>query len=99
MPPAVRVTIKDLVGMWVTVRGDCSKGQHQVGANGEYRMWCFDSISDGKWSLRGGDKIVVRSDPNKPDEESITVLRFERYADLITHSSMCVTRMGAGRNG
>jgi hypothetical protein len=81
IPAAVHVTVKDLVGMWVTVQGDCSKGQHQLGANGEYRMWCFDSVSDGQWSLRGGDKIVVRPDPKKPDEEIITVLRFGRYAD------------------
>ena len=81
MPPVVRVTIKDLVGMWITVQGDCSKGQHQLSADGGYRVWCFDSISDGKWSLRGGDKIVVRPDPKKPDEEIITVLRFGRYAD------------------
>ena len=81
MPNAVHVTVKDLVGIWVTVQGDCSKGQHQLGANGEYRMWCFDSISDGQWSLRGGDKIVVRFDPKKPEEEIITVLRFGRYTD------------------
>ena len=29
----------------------------------------------------GGDKIVVRFDPKKSDEEIITVLRFGRYAD------------------
>jgi hypothetical protein len=81
MPATVHVTVKDLIGMWVTVQGDCSKGQHLLGADEEYRMWCFDSISNGKWSLRGGDKIVVRPDPKKPDEDIITVLRFERYAD------------------
>ena len=31
--------------------------------------------------LRGGDKIVLRPDPKKPDEEIITVLGVERYAD------------------
>jgi hypothetical protein len=87
IPAAVHVTEKDLIGMWVTVEGDCSKGQHLLGANGGYRVWCFDSISDGKWSLRGGDKIVVRPDPKKPDEEIITVLRFGRYAD---HSFLSV---------
>jgi hypothetical protein len=81
MATPVHVTVKDLVGMWVTVQGDCSNGQHQLSANGGYRMWCFDSISDGHWSLRGGDKIVVRTDPKKFDEEIITLLRFERYAD------------------
>ena len=97
MPAPVQVTVKDLIGMWVTVQRDCSKGQHLFGANGEYRVWCFDSISDGKWSLRGADKIVVKPDPKKPDEEIITVLRLG--GTLITHSSMCVTRMGAARNG
>ena len=80
-PAPVHVTVKDLVGMWVTVQGDCGNGQHQLNADGGYRMWCFDSISEGRWSLRGGDKIVLKADPKKRDEEIITVLRFERYAD------------------
>jgi hypothetical protein len=81
MSTPVHVTVKDLIGMWVTVQGDCNKGQHLLGTNGEYRVWCFDSISDGQWSLRGGNKIVVKHDPKKPDEEIIIVLRFGRYAD------------------
>lgn len=83
MATPVHITVKDLIGMWVTVQGDCRNGQHQFSADGGYRMWCFDSASDGQWSLRGGDKIVVRPDPKKPDEEIITVLRFERHADHI----------------
>jgi hypothetical protein len=82
-PSPARVTLNDLVGMWITVRGDCREGQHLLSANGDYRMWCFDSISDGKWFLRGQDKIVVRYDPKKSDEEIITVLRFEPYSDRI----------------
>jgi len=77
----VRVTPNDLVGMWVTVSGDCSQGQHLLGANGKYRVWCFDSISEGEWSLRDGNKIVVRLDPKTSHEEFITVVRIERYAD------------------
>ena len=77
----VRVTLNDLVGMWITVGGDCREGQHLLSADGKYRMWCFNSISEGKWLLRGGDKIVVRPDQKKPDEESITLLSVERYAD------------------
>jgi hypothetical protein len=77
----VRVTLSDLVGMWITVRGDCREGQHLLSADGKYRMWCFNSISEGKWLLRGADKIVVRPDPKKPDEEIITLLSVERYAD------------------
>jgi hypothetical protein len=77
----VHVTVNDLVGMWITVRGDCREGQHLLSVDGKYRMWCFDSISEGRWLLRGGDKIVVRPDPKKPDEEIITVLGFERHAD------------------
>ena len=80
-PSHARVTLNDLVGMWITVRGDCRDGQHLLSANGDYRMWCFDSISQGKWFLRGQDKIVLRHDPKKPDEEIITVLRFEPYFD------------------
>lgn len=44
-------------------------------------MWCFDSISQGKWLLRAGYEIVVRYDPKKPDEEIILVLGIERYSD------------------
>lgn len=80
-PAPVRVTLNDLVGMWVTVDGDCSQGQHLFSANGKYKVWCFDSISDGQWSLHGGNKILVRLDPKTNDEEIITVLRFERYSD------------------
>jgi hypothetical protein len=80
-PAPVRVTLNDLVGMWVTVDGDCSQGQHLFSANGKYKVWCFDSISEGKWSLHGGNKILVRLDPKTNDEEIITVLRFERYSD------------------
>jgi hypothetical protein len=43
-PGSVRVTLNDLVGMWVTVRGDCSRGQHFLGENGKYKMWCFDKV-------------------------------------------------------
>jgi hypothetical protein len=80
-PSPARVTLNDLVGMWITVRGDCREGQHLLSANGNYRMWCFDSISEGKWFLRGQDKIVVKYDPKKLDEQIITVLRFEPYFD------------------
>src|SRR5215813_5198807 len=77
----VRVTLNDLVGLWVTVSGDCSQGQHLLGANGMYKVWGFDSISEGEWSLRGGNRIIVRLDPKTTDEEIITVVRFDRYSD------------------
>jgi hypothetical protein len=96
-PSPARVTPNDLVGMWITVHGDCREGQHLLSGNGDYRVWCFDGISEGKWFLRGRDKIVVTHDPKKSDEEIITVLRFEPY--LITHFFTSVIRMGAERNG
>jgi hypothetical protein len=80
-PAPVRVMPNDLVGMWVTVRGDCSRGQHLLSANGKYKMWCFDSISEGERFLRNGDKIAVRHDPKTTDEEIIAVIAFERYSD------------------
>jgi hypothetical protein len=80
-PAPVCVTLNDLVGMWVTVRGDCSRGQHLLSANGKYKMWCFDSISEGEWFLRSGNKIIVRHDPKVTDEEIITVVGIERYSD------------------
>jgi|SRR5262245_6546847 len=80
-PAPVRVTQNDLVGMWVTVRGDCSRGQHLLSENGKYKVWCFDSISEGEWLLRDGNKIVVRHEPRTGDEEIITVVGFERYSD------------------
>jgi hypothetical protein len=79
-PAPVRVTLSDVFGMWITIRGNCSQGQHLFDGNGEYRMWCFDSISGGRWSLRGGNKIVVKHDPQKPAEEIIIVLSFARHS-------------------
>jgi hypothetical protein len=80
-PAPVRVTVNDLVGMWVTVHGDCSRGQHLLSENGKYKVWCFDSISEGEWFLHGGNKIIVRHDPKASDAEIITVVGFERYFD------------------
>ena len=80
-PPSVRVTLSDIAGMWVTVSGDCNKGQHLLSANGKYKVWCFDSISEGEWSLRDGNKIVVKLGGRGADEEIITVVRVERYSD------------------
>ena len=80
-PAPVRVTPNDLVGMWVTIRGDCSRGQHFLSDNGKYKKWCFDSISEGEWFLSGGNKIVLKHDPKSADAEIITVVGFERYSD------------------
>lgn len=80
-PAPVRVTLNELVGKWATISGDCVQGQHLLGENGKYKVWCFDSISDGEWSLRDGNKIVVKMDPKATDEEIITILRIERYSD------------------
>ena len=80
-PVPVRVTQNDLVGMWVTVRGECSRGQHLLSENGKYKEWCFDSISEGEWFLSGGNKLILRHDPKAADAEIITVVRFGRYSD------------------
>ena len=80
-PAPVRVTQNDLVGMWVTVAGDCSRGQHLLSENGKYRKWCFDSISEGEWFLSGANKIVLRQDPKTADVDILTVAGFERYSD------------------
>ena len=80
-PAPVRVTRNDLVGMWITVGGDCSRGQHFLNENGKYKKWCFDSISEGEWFLSGKNKIVLKHDPKTADVEIITIVGFERYAD------------------
>ena len=80
-PAPVRVTLNDLVGMWVTVSGDCREGQHLLSANGKYKAWCFNSISEGEWFLSGGNKIIFKFDPKTSDGEVITVIRVERYPD------------------
>lgn len=77
----VRVTLNDLIGMWVTVRGDCSRGQHLFSGNGRYKKWCFDSTSDGAWFLSNANKIILKHDPQTADAEIITVVGFERYSD------------------
>ena len=79
-PSSVRVTRNDLVGKWVTIGGDC-RGQHLFIENGKCRVWCFDSISEGEWSLRDGNKIVIGLDPKTGDTDVITIMRVERYAD------------------
>jgi len=80
-PAPVRVTLNDLVGKWATVSGDCSEGQHLFTANGKYKVWCFNSISAGEWSLRDGNKILITLDPKTSAAEIITVVRVERYSD------------------
>ena len=80
-PAPVRVAQNDLVGMWVTISGDCSRGQHFLGENGKYKKWCFDSISEGEWFLSDGNKIILRHDAKTADAEIITVVGFERYSD------------------
>jgi hypothetical protein len=80
-PAPVRVALNELVGKWATTSGDCSQGQHLLGENGKYKVWCFDSVSDGEWSLREGNKIVVKLDTKTTDEEIITIVRIERYSD------------------
>ena len=80
-PAPVRVTQNDLVGMSITVGGDCSGGQHVFGENGKYKKWCFDSISESDWFLSGANKIILRHDPKTADAEVITVVGFERYSD------------------
>jgi len=80
-PAPVHVTLNDLVGMWVTVGGNCSRGQHFLSENGKYKKWCFDSISEGEWFVSGGNKIVLRDDPKTADAEIITVIGFFRYSD------------------
>jgi hypothetical protein len=80
-PAPVRITQNDLIGMWVTFRGDCNRGQHLLSENGKYKKWCFDSVSEGDWFLSGGNKIILRHDPKTADAEIITVVGFERYSD------------------
>ena len=83
IPTAVPIHISrdDMLGMWVTVSGDCSQGQHFFSADGKYKVWCFDSFSEGKWSLRNGNQIVVTLGPKASNEDIITVIRLDRYAD------------------
>ena len=93
-PAPVRLTLNDLVGMWVTVAGDCSRGQHLLSENGKYRKWCFDSISEGEWFLSGGNKIILKHDPKTADAEIITIAGVERYSD---HAVLDVRYQGGSR--
>lgn len=81
MTVPVRVSMKDLFGKWDTVSGDCSQGQHLFTADGKYKVWCFNSVSEGEWSLRDGNKIIVTLDPRTSAAEIITIVRIERYSD------------------
>jgi hypothetical protein len=82
-PAPVRVAPGDLVGMWATVSGDCDQGEHFFSANGKCKVLCFDSYSEGEWSLHDGNKIVIRYNLKTNDREIITVVRIERYSDHI----------------
>ena len=80
-PSPARVTLNDLVGMWITVRGDCRKVS--IYSAPTEITECGASIASQMASgfCVVSDKIVVRHDPKKSDEEIITVLRFEPYFD------------------
>jgi hypothetical protein len=67
--------------MWITVGGDCSRGQHLLSENGKFKAWCFESISEGEWFLSGTNEIVLRQDPKTADADIIIVAGFERYSD------------------
>jgi hypothetical protein len=79
----VHVMLNEVVGMWDTVAGNCNHGQHLFTADGKYKVWCFDSFSEGEWSLRDGNKIIVTLDPKTNAAEIITVLRVDRYSDHV----------------
>lgn len=81
IPVPVHVTLNDLVGTWVTVSGDCDQGQHFFSANGKYKVWCFDSYSEGQWSLRDGNSMAIKYNSKTNDQEIITILRVDRYSD------------------
>src|SRR5262245_9157457 len=93
-PAPIRVTQTDLVGTWLTVRGNCREGQHLLSENGKYKAWCFDSISEGEWFLSGGNKLILRHDPKTADAEIITVVSFERSSD---HSFLSVRYQDGSR--
>ena len=72
---------RDLVGMWTTLRGRCSAGQHRFTASGDYTSWCYDTVILGKWSLRDGTAIIVHYSAGMPREEIIAISAFERQPD------------------
>jgi hypothetical protein len=80
-PAPVRITRGDVIGMWVTVDGDCRGGQHLFNENGKYKKWCFDSVSEGEWFLGSGNKIILRHDPKTADAEIIAIVSFGLSSD------------------
>jgi hypothetical protein len=66
----VRISPNDLVGTWDTVEGDCNHGQHLFSIDGKYKVWCFNSVAEGEWSLRNGNKVIVTLDPKTTPRRS-----------------------------
>jgi len=88
--PLVQVRPQDVVGDWVSLQG-CSKSLYKFRSDGRYRGYCFDTIEAGRWSLLGGDKIIIThyDDPIKETvsaksrQDTITIVGFEPHCDRI----------------
>ena len=84
----VRLQPKDVIGDWISLRG-CSDSLWKFTAGAKYYGHCFDMIEAGRWSLRGGDQIVITHYDDilketvsaKSHRKTITVTRFEPHSD------------------
>ena len=86
--PPVHLRTQDIVGDWVSLRR-CSESLYKFTSDGRYRGYCFDMIESGRWSLLGGDKIIIThyDDPIKETvsaksrRDTITIVGFEPHSD------------------
>jgi hypothetical protein len=84
----VRLQPKDVVGNWISLR-KCSDSLWKFTADAKYYGYCFDMLEAGRWSLRGGDRIVItyyddilkETVSAKLHRKTITITRFEPHSD------------------
>jgi hypothetical protein len=79
---------QNIVGDWISLQR-CSDSLWKFSASGKYFGRCHDSIEGGRWTLQGGDKIIVTHyddmlretvSPKSP-RETFTILGFETHSD------------------
>jgi hypothetical protein len=86
--PPVRLQPQDVIGDWVSVRR-CKESLYKFTSDGRYRGYCFDMIESGRWSLLGGNEIIIThyDDPiketasSKSRRDTLTIVGFERHSD------------------
>jgi len=84
----VHIKPQDIVGDWISLQG-CSDSLWKFSTSGKYFGRCHDVIEGGKWTLQGGNKIIVthyddmlrETVSSKSHRSAFTIQGFERHSD------------------